>query len=89
LYTTPKERLEFAKQLGLKVISPTSFSLQIDGQDVVITIEKKDSERAATFKIEIPDTVDEKSILTFLSVNMGINISNDALVLLQSDLHEE
>jgi hypothetical protein len=61
----------------------------IDGQDVTITINKKDSESAATFEIDIPQTVTDKAVLEFLLVHMGINISNDALNLLQSDLHEE
>jgi hypothetical protein len=61
----------------------------IDGQDVTITINKKDSESASTFEIDIPQTVTDKAVLEFLLVHMGINISNDALNLLQSDLHEE
>lgn len=88
-YSTPKERLDFAKQIGLKVLSPISFSVTIDGQDVTITINKKDSESAATFEIDIPEAVTDKAVLEFLLVHMGINISNDALNLLQSDLHKE
>lgn len=87
-YSTPEARMEFAKQIGLKVIDDASFSLQIGGKEVTITVNKKDTAKAATFEISYSD-IDEAAILDFLLVNMNINVSKDALLLLQQNIHPD
>ena len=87
-YSTPEARMEFAKQIGLKVIDDKTFSLQIGGKEVTITVNKKDTAKAATFEISYAD-IDDEAILDFLLVNMNINVSKDALLLLQQTIHPD
>lgn len=88
-YNTAKKQAEFAKKIGLKQIDSNSFSLQIDGQTVTVTIKKAEDPRDTTFSIDIPTGVSDEAILKFLSVNMSINISKEALQHLQTELHSD
>ena len=89
-YSTPEERLSFAKQIGLKAIDDSSFSIQIEGQDVVITIKKGATPKTTTFEIDGIENISDEAITKFMLVHMNVNISKDALLMLQNrDFHKE
>lgn len=83
-YDTDEKRQKLAKELGLKVINQNTFSIKIDGIDVVVSI-VKDGDRV-NFEMKT-NGASRESILDFLLTKMNVNIAKDALMYLQSELH--
>jgi hypothetical protein len=83
-YDTDEKRQKLAKELGLKVINQNTFSVKVDGIDVVISI-VKDGDKVS-FEMKT-NGASREAILNFLLTKMNINIAKDALIYLQSEFH--
>lgn len=84
-YNTPEKRLEYAKQIGLKAIDQNSFSVNIDGKDVVVTVHK---DKDTSFSINT-NGVSKQEILKFLLTQLNISVSKDALLYFQTVLEND
>ena len=83
-YDTDEKRQKLAKELGLKVINQNTFSVKVDGIDVVISV-VKDGDKVS-FEMKT-NGASREAILNFLLTKMNVNIAKDALIHLQSELH--
>lgn len=87
IYDTDEKRKELAKRIGLSSTKGSSaFTIKINGYDLEVNVIKSGDQKTS-FEIKTHPNISKEDILQFLLTEMGINVSKDALLYLQSEIH--